>query len=90
MSRSSSSLAAIDATADLLPELKCGSERGAGDFGEAAGACFEVGFQLLRDGGVGELIDVGGIDAVLVVGQAAQDQRQHRADRQCEQQVLGF
>ena len=74
----------------LVARGQCGRKRGAGDFGEAAGACFEVGFQLLRHGGIGELIDVGGIDPVLVVGQAAQYQRQDRPDRQCKQQVLGF
>ena len=80
----------MDATAVLLPEVNAERERAAGDLGEAAGTCFEVGLQLLRHGGVGELIDVGGIDPVLVEGQAAQYQRQHRPDRQCKQQVLGF
>ena len=49
-----------------------GRERDAGDLGETARARFQVGFQLLRDGGVGELVDVRGIDPVFVVRQAAQ------------------
>ena len=74
----------------LVARRQRGRERGAGDFAQAAGAGLEVGFQLLRDGGIGELVDVGGVDPVLVVGQAAQQQRQHAADRQGQQQILGF
>jgi hypothetical protein len=67
-----------------------GRQRGGGDFAQAARARFQVGFQFLRDRGIGELAHVRGIDPVFVVRQAAEQQRQHRPDRQCEQQVLGF
>ena len=82
--------AAIDATAVLLPEVNADASEVPVISERLLARAFEVGFQLLRDGGVGELIDVGGIDPVLVVGQSAQYQRQHRADRQGKQQVLGF
>ena len=42
-------------------------ERGGGDFAEGARARLQVGFELLRDRGIGELVDVCGIDPVFVV-----------------------
>ncbi len=74
----------------LIARCERGRERSAGYLAQRARASLQVGFQFLRHGGIRELVDVRRIDPVFVVRQAAQQQRQHRSDRQCEQQILGF
>ena len=90
MSRSSSSRPAIAATAAVVAGVERGSERGAGDIAEAAGAGLQIGFQLLLDGGVSELVDVGGRRPGARSRPNRPASAQHRADPQGKQQILGF
>ncbi len=59
-----------------------GRQGGAGDLAQAVRPRLQIGFELLRHRGVGELIDVRGVDPVFVVRQTAQAQGKARTLRQ--------
>ena len=67
-----------------------GAEQRDRNLAQRSGAGLEIRFELLLNGGVGELVDVGGVDPMLVIGDAGQQQREHRPDRQGGQGILGF
>ena len=57
-------------------------EQRAGRVAHAVGPRLQFAFQSLLDRRISELIDVGGLDPVLVIGKTAEQQRQRGARRQ--------
>ena len=71
-------------TNSIPPGIAAPAQR-TGDIGHALGARFEVPLELLLDCSVCETGDIGTVDAVLVVGESAEQQRESCAYPQSEQ-----
>ncbi len=90
MSRSSSNLPAMVATAALLPCAQRRGQRGAGGVAQGIGARLQVSFQFLLDRDIGQLVGIGCVEAALVVCKGGQNQQQHGADTYGKEQIVGF
>ena len=67
-----------------------GGQRYARDLAQTVGPGFQIRFELLFNRRMGKLVDVGRVDAMLVIGKAGQQKRERRADQQGHQQILRF
>ena len=90
MSFSSSRRPAIEATAALLCAANAEASSAPVTFTNALAARLQIALELLLDCRVSETGDVGAVDAVLVVGEPAEQQREPGAQTQGKQQILGF